>query len=103
MGEAVFVGVDGGGSHTRAVVGRVDGVVLGRGEAGASNPSALGFEAAVAAIEAAVGAALERSAAAREVAGSWAVEAIALGVAGAGRPADRARLEALLRARPGFP
>ena len=78
------------------------------------NPSALGFEAAVAAIEAAVGAALEQTAAAREVAGSQttaarevagsrAVEAIALGVAGAGRPADRARLEALLRARPGFP
>src|SRR5207244_3703467 len=39
----------------------------------------------------------------REVAGSRPVEAIALGVAGAGRPADRARLEALLRARPGFP
>src|SRR5437773_190576 len=31
MGEAVFVGVDGGGSHTRAVVGRAGGIAIGAG------------------------------------------------------------------------
>jgi N-acetylglucosamine kinase-like BadF-type ATPase len=96
MAEALYVGVDGGGSHTRAVVGRAGGVALGWGEAGPSNPSALGFDAALVAIEAAVSAALAR-------AGDPPFEAIALGVAGAGRPADRARLEGLLRARPAFP
>ena len=142
----VFVGVDGGGTHTRAFVGRAGGEVLGRGEAGPSNPSALGFDVAVAAIETAVRAALADAAAAgprgsrradppgdttarpasADVAsiptagqlagaapahpadaiagaGGLAIEAMALGVAGAGRPADRARLEALLRALPGFP
>jgi N-acetylglucosamine kinase-like BadF-type ATPase len=98
MGEALFVGVDGGGTNTTAVVGHVGGVMLGRGRAGASNPSALGFDVAVAAIEAAVHGALADAGLAGE-----AFQAIALGVAGAGRPADRARLEELLRARPGFP
>lgn len=88
----LFVGVDGGGSHTAAVLGRRGGAVLARGEAGPSNPSALGFDAAVNAIEAAVRAAV----------GESAVDAVALGVAGAGRPADRARLEELLRVRLGI-
>ena len=108
---SLFVGVDGGGTHTRAVVGRAGGVVLGRGEAGASNPSALGFEAAVAAIGAAIDAALAEAGIEGlrphpgplpEGEGDW-VEAVAMGVAGAGRPADRARLAAMVAARPGMP
>lgn len=96
MSGGVFVGVDGGGTHTRAVVGRVGGEVVASGEAGASNPSALGFDVAVAAIEAAVRAAMGG-------AGVERVAGMALGVAGAGRPADRARLEARLRGLDGFP
>jgi N-acetylglucosamine kinase-like BadF-type ATPase len=108
---SLFVGVDGGGTHTRAVVGRPGGVVLGRGEAGASNPSALGFEAALAAIVAAIEAALAEAGFAADPATAQAaqgpgddrIEAVAMGVAGAGRPADRARLAAMLAARPGMP
>jgi N-acetylmuramic acid 6-phosphate etherase len=53
-----FVGVDGGGTHTIALVGSSSAKILGRGVAGPSNPQAVGFEAAVEQIEAAVRAAL---------------------------------------------
>jgi N-acetylglucosamine kinase-like BadF-type ATPase len=72
------VGVDGGGSHTVAVTDRGT-----RGEAGPSNPSALGFEVAADAIAAAIRQATPEP-----------PERVAMGVAGAGRPADGARLAA---------
>lgn len=90
----VFVGVDGGGTHTVALVGRSGDVVLGRGEAGPSNPQAVGFDSAAEQIDSAVRAACGDARIDPErVAGA------ALGVAGASRISDQTRLGALLRER----
>jgi glucosamine kinase len=80
------VGVDGGGSHTVAVTDRGT-----RGEAGPSNPSALGFEVAADAIATAIRQATPEPPA-----------RVAMGVAGAGRPADGARLAAEVANRLGI-
>lgn len=100
--RSVYVGVDGGGTHTVALVGRArvetTGLtVLGRGEGGPSNPQAVGFEAAAAAIDAAIRAALAD-------AGFPSREAVVIGqatfgISGAGRLADRPRLAALVAER----
>ena len=123
-----FVGVDGGGTHTVALVGSSTGEILGRGVAGPSNPQAVGFEAAVEQIEAAIRAALvgphpqplsistemERGDGTPRSAplsisdegsplrrGSG-VRQITLGIAGCGRPSDRQRLAAMLSERLGL-
>jgi N-acetylglucosamine kinase-like BadF-type ATPase len=82
----LYVGVDGGGSKTRALVGDAAGLVLGIGESRSSNPKAVGFDAATAAILAATSEALERAAVRGPVA------AAALGLAGLDREEDRARI-----------
>jgi glucosamine kinase len=53
------LGVDAGGSSTRAVVLAADGTVLGYGRAGSGNPTSAGAEAAAAAIAAAARSALD--------------------------------------------
>jgi N-acetylglucosamine kinase-like BadF-type ATPase len=95
-GRALFVGVDGGGTHTIALAGRDGGSVVGRGETGPSNPSALGFDRATAAIVEAVRGALAGI-------GDAAPARITMGVAGAGRPADARRLGELVAAGLGLP
>lgn len=96
------IGVDGGGTRTIALVGRSSQEILGRGEAGPSNPNAVGFEAAAAQIRAAILAAL---AAARsspaEVFATARPGQLTLGVAGTSRPADRAHLAQLIAASVG--
>jgi N-acetylglucosamine kinase-like BadF-type ATPase len=108
----LFVGVDGGGSHTIALAGPSGRDLLGRGEAGPSNPSALGFEAATAAIGAAVRQALAQALAQTGAAApappdptdvAGAAARITMGVAGAGRPADGARLAGLVASEFGLP
>ena len=42
----LVIGIDGGGTHTRALLANIEGKTLGVGEAGASNPQAQGFRAA---------------------------------------------------------
>jgi N-acetylglucosamine kinase-like BadF-type ATPase len=74
--SALYIGVDGGGSHTVALASTGT-----RGESGPSNPSALGFDTAAEAIVQAIRQATPES-----------PHRIAMGVAGAGRPADGARL-----------
>jgi N-acetylglucosamine kinase-like BadF-type ATPase len=54
----LVVGVDAGGTSTRAVVAEVHGAVIGRGSAGPGNPLTVGFEAAAEAMGSAVRAAL---------------------------------------------
>jgi len=52
----LFLGIDGGGSGTRAIVINAAGGVVGRGEAGPSNPNQTGWDGVAAAVSAAVSA-----------------------------------------------
>jgi glucosamine kinase len=58
MADRCVVGLDVGGSHSRAVLATVEGRTLGTGRAGGGNPTVLGAGAAVANIVAALKAAL---------------------------------------------
>jgi len=49
-----YAGIDGGGSHTRALVASADGRLAALGRAGPGNPTTLGLAPAVAALHAAV-------------------------------------------------
>ena len=95
------VGVDGGGTSTVALVGRAGDLVLGRGEAGPSNPQTGGFDVAAAQIAAAIHAALVRAGV--PAAGLASLERATLGIAGTGLPDARARLAAVVAARLGVP
>ncbi|NUP52425.1 MAG: hypothetical protein HOW97_34645 [Catenulispora sp.] len=75
MGDPCVVGLDVGGTHSRALLATAGGRVLGTGRAGGGNPTVLGAEAAIANIVTALRAALG------EVAGER-VEACVVGVAG---------------------
>ncbi len=85
--EVLFLGVDGGGTSTMALLGLVDGSIVGRGEAGPSNAKAVGTTAARTALEEAIAGAFA-------AAGMWprAVAVACLGVAGFDRPEDKALL-----------
>jgi N-acetylglucosamine kinase-like BadF-type ATPase len=82
-----FLGVDGGGTKTDAIVADEDGTVLGLGASGAANWEDVGIEAAGAAIRAAVREALDAS-------GVRAGEIVAsvFGLAGVDFPKDELRL-----------
>lgn len=80
-----LLGVDGGGSQTRAVIADRQGTILGRGSAGSSNAQAVGFAAATQALEAAISAAI-----AQVPDAALPVAAACFGLAGAGRFAERA-------------
>lgn len=86
---ALILGVDGGGSHTRALLADDAGTILGYGEAAGSNPRALGWERATAAILEARRAALL----AAQLPAETPLAAICLGIAGVGRAADRAQMQ----------
>lgn len=85
--DVLFLGVDGGGTSTMALLGLADGRVVGRGEAGPSNAKAVGTAAARTALEEAIAGAFA-------TAGLWprAVAVACLGVAGFDRPEDKALL-----------
>jgi N-acetylmuramic acid 6-phosphate etherase len=89
-GEFVL-GVDGGGTKTVAWLARVDHgeiQVVGRGEAGTSNPQAAGWPAALDNVQWAIDRALLAAQASRAP-----VRAACLALAGTGRDADRQRVE----------
>ena len=91
-----LIGIDGGGSKTTAFVADVHGHVLGRGTAGPSNYHVIGVDAAYAALDTAVQAALA------SIEGQPA--ALCIGMAGAGRTRDRELFRAWAKARyPGTP
>lgn len=97
-GEFVL-GVDGGGTKTVAWLARVDGGeirIVGRGEAGTSNPQAAGWPAALDNVQGAIDRALLAAQASRTP-----VRAACLALAGTGRDADRLRVEAWAQ-RSGF-
>jgi N-acetylglucosamine kinase-like BadF-type ATPase len=81
-----ILGLDGGGTKTLALLGDLDGNVLGRGVSGPSNYNAVGFGAACSALEAAI------SAARKDHPGE--LSALCLGLAGAGREEDIDRFQA---------
>jgi N-acetylglucosamine kinase-like BadF-type ATPase len=85
--EELYLGIDGGGTHTVALLAGRGGVVLGRGTAGPSNRQAVGTERALAALDEAVSAAF---AAAGRTRGP--VASACLGLAGADRAEDQAVL-----------
>lgn len=91
--ERFVIGVDGGGTRTRAVVADLTGRVLGRGAAGPSNLQAVGPKATCSALGEAIATALADAA----MRGS--PVAVCLGMAGAGRPASRAVIERWAMAR----
>ncbi len=91
--ERVFVGVDGGGSTTTALVIDAKGQVLGRGETGSSNANVIKPEEATRQVQDAISRALQ---AAGVAAGS--IAGLCLGLAGIDRPDTRATWQAWCRA-----
>jgi glucosamine kinase len=84
--SGLFLGVDGGGTKTLAVIVDADGNERGRGSAGSGNQAAVGLERAVSNIRAAVGEAATQAGATGPCAVAW------VGLAGVDRPEDRAQL-----------
>src|SRR5215211_3250173 len=82
MAETCVLGMDIGGTATRAVVLDLDGHRRGTGLAGGGNPTSHGAQAATASLATALSAALAGLDPTR-------VAAAAVGLAGAGRLADR--------------
>jgi N-acetylmuramic acid 6-phosphate etherase len=88
----LVLGVDGGGTKTVAWLARTCGdelQIVGRGEAGSSNPQAAGWPTALDNVQCAIGRALVAAGAGRTP-----VRAACLALAGTGRDADRRRVEA---------
>jgi len=92
--RACGIGVDGGGSKTLVVCHAFDdeGTVLGRGVVGATNPNSVGDEKALQLLTEGIEAALRE--AGRDKAD---VEAVALGMSGVDRPADRVKVQGWMR------
>jgi len=85
----LFLGIDGGGSKTTALLADADGQTIGRGVAGPSNYHVVGVEMAYAALDAAITAAFVDAALPPEP-----FAALCLGMAGVGRPEDRRVIQA---------
>lgn len=81
-GDGWYLGVDGGGSKTRAVVVDSTGAERGRGEAGSSNYQAVGLARAVAELQRAASEAADAAGCGLPLAGAW------LGLAGMDSPSD---------------
>src|SRR5215213_8361472 len=86
----LLLGIDGGGSHTRAVIVDASGAVLGKGQAGSSNPQSVGFAAATQALHEAINAARRDAGIDSQIR----FDAACFGLAGAGRPDDQMRFTA---------
>src|SRR5437867_681743 len=84
----LVLGLDGGGTRTRARLANVRAELLGRGAAGASNPQANGDDAAERAMLQAIQAAFDDAHLARRM-----VAAACFGVGGIERAAERTRFE----------
>jgi N-acetylmuramic acid 6-phosphate etherase len=87
--DSFVLGIDGGGTGTVALLASHDGTILGRGEAGPSNQRAVGVERALANLDRAINEAFLNARVSR-----CRVGCACLGLAGAGRPNDRAAIEA---------
>ncbi len=90
--SALVIGIDGGGTRTRARLAYSRGDTLGAGEAGPANPHAKGFEAAEREILAAI-----QSAFASAHAETQMVSAACFGIGGVDREEERTRIAAWAR------
>lgn len=81
-----MIGVDGGGSRTRARLANTRSELLGNGEAGIANPNALGYAAAQTEILAAIDRAFQDAHIEKQI-----VAAACLGIGGVDRVDERAR------------
>ena len=95
MAAELLLGIDGGGSTSRAVLADAQGRILGVGTTGSSNLQIVGLEGVVAAVEVAIQAARR----AAGVASDAPVNVACLGLAGVDRPGDRERVSTALRVR----
>jgi N-acetylglucosamine kinase-like BadF-type ATPase len=91
MNELV-IGVDGGGTRTRATVADHSGKTLGTGEAGTSNPLVHGVQAAQHELDLAIARAFENAKQPRTI-----VAALCMGLGGAGRAREQQELVAWAR------
>ncbi len=89
--ELYYLGVDGGGSKTLAIVVNAQGHECGRGRAGSANYAAVGLERAIHNIHDAVMQATSEVSCSLPLAKAW------LGLAGIDRPSDVALLSSQLR------
>ncbi len=90
----LLLGVDGGGTYTRAAVAAPDGRLLGRGEAGSANTATAGAQSAGRAITAAVAAACAAANAAPADIGAG-----CFGMAGLDRPDDEPVFRGVMEAQ----
>jgi len=88
MSEGFYVGVDGGGTKTIVSVCHKDGTLLGEGHAGCTNWNSVGNTAAFQNLQDAIQSAVNNAGIQKEQ-----VTGICLGVAGVGRPEDKAKLQ----------
>jgi N-acetylglucosamine kinase-like BadF-type ATPase len=93
MNELV-IGIDGGGTRTRAQLANLEGAILGKGEAGASNPLAHGMESAQRELEAAIANAFESARIQRQRAA-----ALVMGLGGASQTQEQTELQGWARER----
>ena len=87
--DGILLGIDGGASQTHALIADASGRVLGTGTASASNYQSVGFDLATEALLTAIGRAKDAAGIARETP----LDVACFGLAGIGRPDDRARFE----------
>lgn len=93
----LILGIDGGGSKTRALLADRAGAVLGVGTAGSSNYQSAGFAAATGALQAAIADAFQQAGC---ESGRRAVTAACFGLSGVDRPDDQALFERWLGTQP---
>jgi N-acetylglucosamine kinase-like BadF-type ATPase len=86
----LLLGIDGGGSSTRAAIADSSGAVLGKGQAGSSNYQSVGFAAATWALHEAIDAAHMDAG----IESHTRFDAACFGLAGAGWPDDQRRFTA---------
>jgi N-acetylglucosamine kinase-like BadF-type ATPase len=86
--SSLVIGIDGGGTHTRARLANKHGETLGNGEAGTANPYAHGFDAAKQEISLAIQRAFHDAHIEQQI-----VQGMCMGVAGADRPGERLEFE----------
>lgn len=90
MSDAIYAGIDGGGTNTRVVLVDGFGREIARTDAGTSNPAVIGHEQAGEVLEAALAAAMATLPEAPSIAAAW------FGLSGCDRPADQRRLRPAL-------